>query len=181
MRSPFLIGERIYLRGLDARDLEGSYLDWINDRQTTRFLDTGRFPSTRGELEDYVRRASDGSKDLFLAIVEKSSDRFIGTIKLGPIDWIHRHGAIGILIGPADARGKGYGKEAVSLVVRHAFECLGLNKVSAGAYADHQRSVDLFVSLGFTEEGRLRKHLFRDGGYQDKVLLARLNDGRTYD
>jgi [ribosomal protein S5]-alanine N-acetyltransferase len=176
MRAPFLVGERVYLRALDLADIDGPYLGWMNDAETTRFLDSGRFPTTRAALEKSVLAAGRSTGNLFLAIVTCHSDCHVGNVKLGPIDWVHRVGSIGILLGDAASRGKGYSSEAVGLVVRHAFEQLGLNKVTAGAYADHAASIKLFAAHGFVVEGRQRCHLYREGQYYDKVLMGLLRD-----
>ena len=51
MRQPFLVGDRIYLRQLEAADVEGPYLAWVNDYEVTRFLETGRSRPSRHHQE----------------------------------------------------------------------------------------------------------------------------------
>ena len=176
MLQPFLIGTKLYLRALETLDLEGPYLAWLNDQETTRYLETGRFPTTRKALEEAIQASARQTDSLFLAVVDRETDRHIGTIKLGPINWVHRLAPIGILIGEATFRGRGYGREALELILAHAFEQLDLHKVAAGAYADHAGSVELFTGTGFSIEGRLRDHLYREGRYYDKVLLGLVRD-----
>jgi RimJ/RimL family protein N-acetyltransferase len=176
MRRPFLVGSRVYLRSLDTDDLDSAYLQWVNDSETVRFLAAGRFPTTRAGLERHLRSSGRQAGNLFLAIVRQDDDRHIGNIRLGPIDWVNRVGPIGILIGEPDCHGKGYGREAVSLVAQHAFEQLGLNKVTAGAHGDHAAYIRMFTAAGFAIEGSQRQHLYRDGQYRDNVLMALLRD-----
>lgn len=174
MLHPFLVGSKLYLRALTPADLEGPYLGWLNDQQTTRFLDTGRFATSRASLEHMIQAKQPES--LWLAMVARKTDRHIGNIKLGPIDWVHRHASLGILIGDRRYRGKGYAREALTLVVKHAFAQLGLHKITAGAYGDHAESLALFTRFGFVIEGRQRQQLFRDGAYHDKVLMGLLRE-----
>lgn len=176
MRQPFLIGTKLYLRVLEDADLEGPYLSWLNDQETTKFLDTGRFPTTRRSLEETIQTSAKQTDSLFLAIVDRETDRHIGNIKLGPINWVHRYGSIGILLGDPAYRGKGYGQEAVELVLDHAFTQLGLHKVTAGAYGTHAASLALFKGQGFSVEGCLRGHLYLNGSYHDKVLMGLLRE-----
>lgn len=172
---PFLSGKRISLRPLTSRDLRGAYLEWLNDPDTTRFLETGRVPVTAKALEQTFARVSADPRIALFAILDRSR-RHVGNIKLGPADPIHRHASLGILIGEPQARKQGYGLEAVELVVGYGFTQLNLRKITAGMYADHHASRRLFEKAGFKSEGRLRKHLFRDGTYHDKLLMGLLHE-----
>lgn len=172
MRHPFLIGGKLYLRPLEPSDLDGPYLGWLNDPATTRFLETGRFPTTRTALEDALRTSGNRMDQFMLAIVDRRTDKHVGNIKLGPINWVHRYGSLGILLGNPAYRGKGYGREAIELALQHAFTQLGLQKVTAGAYGDHAACLALFKGLGFSVEGCLRSHLYREGRYYDKIVMG---------
>jgi len=174
MQQPFLVGAKAYLRAVIPSDLDGPYLGWLNDQETARFLDTGRFPMTRKSLEEALQ--ANQMESVWLAIVDRKTDKHIGNIKLGPIQWVHRCGSLGILIGDRQYRGKGYAREAMELVLKHAFTQLGLNKVTAGAYGEHVACLGLFKRLGFSVEGRQRSHLYRDGAYHDKVLMGLLRE-----
>ncbi len=176
MHRPFLTGEQLYLRALESADLDGPYPAWLNDRETTKFLETGRFPTSRQALEESLQAAARKADSLWLAIIDRKTDKHIGNIKLGPIDWLHRRASLGILIGDPASRGRGFGREAIELVLGHAFLQLGLQKVTAGAYADHAASVELFKAIGFSIEGRQREHLFRDGRWHDKALMGLLRE-----
>lgn len=176
MKSAFLVGQKIYLRPFDASDLEGPYLDWLNDHEVTRFMETGQFPTTVEALQRYVQNAGQTPDRVLLAIVEKDTDTHIGTIKLGPIHWIHRRADLGIMIGDKQRWGRGYGREALDLVLAYGFGRLNLNKITLGVYADHIAAVKLYEGLGFKIEGTLRKQLFRDGEYCDKHVMGILRD-----
>jgi RimJ/RimL family protein N-acetyltransferase len=169
-----LTGERILLQPFIDQEGFEEYLRWINAAESTRFLETGRFPTDRKQLQLYVEDAQRHKDTLLLKITIKQTRHYIGNIKLGPIDWIHRRGSLGVLIGEPAARGQGYGREAVALLVQHAFAELGLHKITAGAYADHTASLQLFRSLGFQEEGRLRQQLYREGAFHDCIYMGLL-------
>jgi len=176
MSRPFLVGARLYLRGLNTADLDGPYLSWLNDQETMRFLESGRFPATRESLADAMQASSRKADSLWLAIVDRRTDKHVGNLKLGPINWIHRYASLGILIGDSAYRGQGYGQEAIELLLQHAFIQLGLNKVTAGAYDDHVACLELFKRLGFSIEGNLRSHLFREGAYHGKIVMGLLRE-----
>ena len=166
----------MYLRLLEAADLRGPYRSWLNDPETTRFLETGRFPMAPEALEKAFARLTSDATTAFFAIVSRVRHRHIGNLKLGPVHPIHRCASLGILIGERRFRRRGYGVEAVELAVRYGFQQLNLHKITAGMYADHQASVRLFQKVGFTNEGWLRKHLFCNGLYHDKLLMGILQE-----
>ena len=173
---PVISGHRLILRPLTPEDVVPGYLAWMNDPGVTRFLES-RFRSwSREDLEAYIQAERARDDSVLLAITLRDDGRHIGNIKLGPIDSNARRGAIGLLIGEGDCRGRGYGTQAIRLIVRHAFEDLGLHRVHAGCYATNVGSIAAFKKAGFREEGRQRQH-WRDGEtYVDGVLLGLLRE-----
>jgi len=169
---PFIIGEKLYLRGLERSDLEGDYFDWLDNREITKFLDSGVFPNTPEKMEEYYRNTALSPNNIMLAIIDKESDKHIGNIKLGPVNWITRIASLGIMIGNQEFWGKGYGTEAIKLVLDYAFLRLNLHKVTAGIAAIHQASIEAFKKAGFEIEGQLKSQFFLDGKYYDSVYLG---------
>ena len=176
MRSPFLVGERLYLRPLETADVDGAYVAWLNDYEVTRYLETGSYPSTPAMTARYVDAMTSSPDNVFLAIVEKGTEIHVGNVKLGPIHRIHQRADMGIMIGDRTRWDRGYGREAVALIVRYGFERLNLHKIGLGVYADHEHAIRLYEGLGFQVEGRLRQHLFRDGRYHDKLVMGVLRE-----
>ena len=176
MHHPFLIGNRIYLRNLEGADLEGPWLDWLNDYEITRFLETGSFPTTHEGIGRYYQDVVQNPNNVMLAIVDKASDGHIGNIKLGPINRFHRVADLAIMIGDKSCWGKGYGREAWELMVSYGFERLDLHKITLGVYADHHAAVKTYEKVGFKVEGTLGKHLFREGSYHDKYVMGLLRE-----
>lgn len=71
-------------------------------------------------------------------------------------------------------RGAGYATEAVSLVVRYAFDELGLHRITAEVFEGNDASTSLLDRLGFVHEGTLRENRFSDGSYEDTQLFGLL-------
>jgi len=172
MRNPFLVGKRIYLRPLDPEDVKRGYLDWINDRRTNRFLMAGIMPTNEGELSGYYEKITCSKNDIMFAIVMKKTDKYIGNIKLGGIDWINRHAHCGRLIGDSKSRGKGYGTEALKLVIGYAFNTLNLNRVYNSMIIDNMGAMKSCIKAGMKKEGRFSQYRFLDGRYRDVLQFA---------
>jgi ribosomal-protein-alanine N-acetyltransferase len=172
MEHPFLIGERLYLRGIERKDLTGEYFQWLNDYEVTRYLESGRFPNTVEAMEAYYRDKANSAHDAMFMIVLKEKDRPIGTIKLGSINWVHRTAEYGIMVGARDVWNQGYGTEAGRLLLDYAFRRLNLHKVFLGVTGDHEAAIRSYERLGFRQEGRLTEMVYVDGRYEDKVFMG---------
>ncbi len=173
--SFFLETERTGLRPLTPADATDEYLAWLNDHEVTRGLETGAFPSTKESLLDFIKKTSGSRENIIFAIVDKSTGKHIGNIKLGNIHWIHRHGELGILIGEKSAWGQGHGTDACKLLVQYAFEKLNLRKVWLAVFSNNPGAIRVYEKLGFEVEGRLREHVYTDGKFADKLLMSVFN------
>jgi len=176
LRHPFLVGDKIYLRPLEALDLEGPYLNWLNDYEVTRFMETGSTPTTPASLQRYVDDVGRAPGTVMLAIVDKATGDHVGNIKLGPVHPLHRRADLGVMIGDKRCWNRGYGREAVALVVEYGFQRLNLHKITLGVYADNTAAIKIYERLGFVIEGTQRRHLFRDGDYHDRHIMGILRD-----
>ena len=173
MRIPFLVGERIYLRPLDESDITEENIEWLNDTETTRFLEmTGAFPATYDTMKQWLEKYENSTTNLAFALVHKSTDRHIGNIALTDINWIHRTAVISLLIGVKEFWGKGYGTESQSLIIDYAFNRLGVRKMHSNPIVSNIPSVKIAEKLGFQLEGVMRKDIFLEGEYHDKLRMG---------
>ena len=170
MRNPFLIGERIYLRPLEMRDLD-LCLRWVNDPAITATL-TMRFPMSRGQEESWLLSHYKDRSDLPLAIVIKDGDKHIGNCGLHSIDYINRNAEFGIMIGEIKQWGKGYAPEAAGLITDYGFKQLGMHRIFLHVYSHNERAIEAYRKVGFKHEGTLRESYFRDGRYYDDLVMS---------
>jgi ribosomal-protein-alanine N-acetyltransferase len=173
-KPAFAEGALIVLRPLERSDLNESYLGWLNDPEVTRYTETGTFPSTAEDLDNYYRSVTGSRNDVIFAIVEKASGQHIGNVKLGPIHWVHRSAIFGILIGEKKSWGKGIGLEATRLAVEYGFYKLNLNRIDLGVFAEHDSAVRCYEKAGFKVEGCMRQDLFLAGEYKDRLWMGLL-------
>lgn len=170
MQNQFLIGERIYLRGLDKDDLDRC-LRWINDPAITSTL-TMRFPMSRTQEESWLLSHYKDRSDLPLAIVINERDQHIGNCGLHRIDYVNRNAEFGIMIGEVDQWGKGYAVEAARLIIDYGFKQLGMHRIFLHVYSHNLRAQRVYAKVGFINEGTLRESYFRDGRYYDTLIMG---------
>jgi len=174
MHHPFLIGKKVYLRGIEEEDLSGPYFQWLNDQESDMYTTHAIWPNSMTKMRAFFDRISDSRTDLVLAIIECTTDKHIGNVGLHDINWVHRYATAAILVGDTEARGKGYGTEAVRILAEHAFARLNLNRVQLGVRGDNIAAIRAYKAAGFTEEGVFRRAQYGAGKYHDVVRMARL-------
>lgn len=111
-------------------------------------------------------------------VITLKSGQPVGMLALVAVDTVQRHAESGrFLIGDeAAVRGLPAAAEAMKLLYELAFERLGLQRVHGHIAADNTLMIKWQKYLGMQEEGRLRRHAFIDGRFQDLVLLGLLDD-----
>lgn len=114
------------------------------------------------------------SSNVRCAICLEKNGQVIGTVYLLDIHWIYRRASLGIMIGDKQHQGKGYGKKAMELILNHAFRDLNLNRIEIKVVESNTSAIGFYEKLGFEEEGRLREAVYRDGTYQDQILMSLL-------
>jgi len=162
-----IVGEKCYLSPIDASDAE-KYVRWLNDREIAvglnnyaRVVDLG---SEKGLLERI-------SKEHNYAIVDIVADELIGNCGFSNLDHLNQTGEAGIFIGDKSYWGKGYGAEALSLLVDYGFKALNLHNIWLRVFAFNGRAIRSYEKIGFKVIGRRREAKLQDGEWHDDVFM----------
>lgn len=110
------------------------------------------------------------------AIIEEETNEFIGLVYLLDIDPINCRALYGIMIGEKKYQGKGYGTLATIQILEHAFYNLNLNKIFGFWLEENIRSINLAKKCGFSEEGLMRQHVFKEGKYKNMIVMSILKE-----
>ncbi|MFI5398801.1 MAG: GNAT family N-acetyltransferase [Candidatus Binatia bacterium] len=174
MKNPFLVGGKTYLRPLERGDAS-LIVQWLNDPEVTRTLAIYRPINLHAE-EEFIATIYESESEFVLGIAVQDSDRLIGVTGLHRMDFKNRHANFGIAIGDKDQWGKGYGTEVTSLMLRHAFEGLNMNRVWLHVYENNVRGIKTYEKTGFRKEGLLRQERYSEGRYWNTILMAILRE-----
>lgn len=108
-------------------------------------------------------------------------DVFIGQCALFNFDAVARTSEIGITIGDEKYLGRGFGREAIGLLVEYGFVHRNIHKVWLHVHARTERAKRAYSACGFIEEGRLRDHVWSNGGYDDLSVMGLMaNDWKNH-
>lgn len=165
-----LQGERLLLRAYRPDDLD-ALTAFQNDLET-EVLGGGDppRPTTRDWMGQLWERMSNDRSGA--AFVMEADGKVIGNVGLFNVDVESRRMEIGITIGDKEYWGRGYGTEAMKLVVDYAFRMRNVRKVFLSVLANNPRAFAAYQKVGFVEEGRQRAHAFNDGEYVDLIHMA---------
>lgn len=173
-RLPTLQGERLCLRWLEESDLDAVHAVF-SDPDTLRYWSHAPFverAQSAAYLESIRRYFAQG--DLWQWGVAHNGDgAVLGTVTLNQIDTTHKRAEIGFVIGRAHWQ-QGYATEALRLLLAHAFDSMGLQRIGADVDPRNIASLRTLARLGFVREGHARETWRVGGGVQDSVLLGLL-------
>lgn len=169
-----LTGPDLILAPLREADADLLF-EWINDRDLVLLSSPFR-PIGRPDHDEWFRRIRERSDTVIFGIRLSDGDRLIGSCQLNTIDERHRTCELQIRIGDAGARGMGYGSQAVSLLVKYAFQDLGLERVQVHVFETNQRAIRVYERVGFKREGVLRQAALIDSERVDVVVMGILSE-----
>ncbi|MEW9534038.1 GNAT family N-acetyltransferase [Microbispora sp. NPDC049125] len=170
--KPTLTGDRVVLRPVAPEHVDGLW-DLVRDPETRRLTGSqgeGDF-TYEAAAAWYATRAGHDDR-LDLAICDAASGAYVGEVVLNELDAGNLACNLRIaLVGPR-AYGKGYGTEALRLVLAHAFETVGLHRVGLEVYAFNTRALHVYEKIGFVREGIRRDALLWDGHWHDAIAMS---------
>lgn len=172
-----IYGKRVRLRSAERSDLE-KFVRWINDPEVTEGL-TLFLPMSSVDEEKWFENAMQRpqeEKPLVIDMKDGANWRLIGNSSFFDFDWIARAAEVGIMIGDKTVWNQGYGTEVMSLLLRHGFESLNLNRVYLRVYAGNKRAIRVYEKAGFVHEGRMRQAVFKRGSYSDVLYMSVLRE-----
>ena len=168
------VGNTVRLRELREEDLP-LLVEWLNSADVASTQSTGPIhpkPTTDASAI-FTNFSTNRGADIGLSIVRLSDDELVGHLMLYGVDPKDRCGTVSVMIGPPHQR-SGCGKDALTLLVGYAFAELGLHRLELSVNSFNAAGLKLYGSLGFVEEGRRRKAIYRAGAWHDHVIMGLL-------
>jgi len=150
------------------------YFNWLRDVDIVKSIYRIDYliPLQFSEVEAYVHSLFKSKNDALFAIYYSPENKFIGTLKVGHINWRSGLADIGIMIGDKSYHGKGLSKEVIYLACKYCFEVLSLRKITAGTPEFNIPMIKCFEKIGFKEEGNLKRQLLIGGKYENHILFG---------
>lgn len=169
----FLTGSNVTLRKIKKEDYEN--YSSIEDEMESRLLmnDGIPFPPTDADHEKFLGEISSEKDNYMFGIELNDEKQFIGTIAVYLVNWNNSTCHVGVSIGP-DYQGKGYGTDAMKVLLNFIFNYMNVNKVKLQVFGYNKRAICSYEKCGFLLEGTLKEELFRFGNYHDIYVMGLL-------
>ncbi|MBF8437895.1 GNAT family N-acetyltransferase [Halanaerobiaceae bacterium Z-7014] len=176
-----LVGERLYLSPINLEDID-KYTEWINDLEIAINLGNAAAVFNQEKEKEMLEKLIEEGHHF--AIVSEKSDELLGNCGIFDLDKIHKTGEIGIFIGNRNFWNKGYGSEAINLLLDYGFNILNLHNISLSVYSFNKRAISCYEKLGFKVIGNRREAREIAGQKYDEIymdILASEFEGRIFD
>lgn len=170
-----LKSEHIYLRALEPEDLD--FLYSVENDTSVWELSHTQAPYSRIVLQQYLKNAQQDiyeAKQLRLVISDYEG-RALGLIDLFDFDFKNKRAGIGILIKNLEDRGRGYGAEALRILINYCFNTLQLHQVYCNISETNEMSLRLFKKAGFEIIGLKKDWNSASKGFSNEYMLQRIN------
>ncbi|WP_248723434.1 GNAT family N-acetyltransferase [Seonamhaeicola sp. ML3] len=170
-----LKGEHIYLRALEPEDLE--FVHAVENDESVWGLSNTISPFSKYLIKEYIENAH---KDIYevkqLRLVISSYDsKPLGMIDIFDFDFKNRRAGIGVLVKDEENRGKGYGSEALRLLIDYCFNHLSLHQLYCNISEDNHVSISMFKKQGFEEVGVKKDWNLVNNTYKNELLFQLIN------
>jgi RimJ/RimL family protein N-acetyltransferase len=174
-----IIGERVRFRGVERNDIP-RFVEWLNDPEVQEGI-LIHHPMSQAEEEGWFDRMLTRPVDERVMGIEAREEtpeghdetwKLIGTCAFDKIDWRVHAAEFGIMIGDKSYWNRGYGTEAVRLLVKHGFTKLNLNRIFLHVFETNPRAIRAYEKAGFNLEVRQRQAEYRHGRYIDVLLMG---------
>lgn len=170
-----LRGRLVRLAAPDTLEMSKAISTWSRDSEMMRLFGSGpiRAHSAHAAKEFYERELDKNSENSYWFSIRSLEDgRLLGEADLGIGIFQARDAFVGIGIYDRDDWGKGYGTDAMKLVLRFAFSELNLRRVSLNVFEYNPRAIRSYEKVGFRHEGRIRGALLKDGKGWDMLFMG---------
>jgi RimJ/RimL family protein N-acetyltransferase len=167
-----LKGRVVRLTAIEDEDIS-TIASWYSDPDFLRYFDKlPAYPKGKQDLLQWIRKARSSSNSFPFAVRSLESEAMIGYIELDNVQWWNGAATLGIGIGGEGNRGKGFGKEALSLILEFAFEELNLHRIQLNVFSYNEKAISLYEKAGFKREGVYREFINRGGQRWDMYLYG---------
>lgn len=150
------------------------YTKWLNDPSTSDGLGNTSSVMTVTNEKEWLEKKT--ATDYQFAIIKAEDDTLLGNCGINEIDKTNRTCIVGLFIGEEENRSKGYGAEALTLLLNYCFNTLDLENVMLSVFSFNDRAIVAYKKVGFKEIGHRRSARFSNGKRYDEVFMDILKE-----
>ncbi|MBE0447473.1 MAG: GNAT family N-acetyltransferase [Actinobacteria bacterium] len=165
--------DNFVLRRPEPADIKALY-HYKNDPEIAEMLGGFSTGYSIDDIRDWIEFHRQSKDEVLWVIAEVENNRCIGHVGLYKIDHRIRSAEFAIMIGDRSFLNRGLGRSCTKFALDYAFQMLNLNRIYLTVLSTNNPASNLYRSLGFQEEGRLRQAQYKNGQYIDVLVMGLL-------
>lgn len=146
---------------------------WRMDPEVSKYMYTNPKITHEQQKNWYEKIKKDSTRRYWIIIAD---DEFVGVVNLYNIDLNNKRCSWAYYLGETSVRGKGVGKQIELNMLSYVFDDLGLNKLRCEVLAFNELVVKIHQKYGSKIEGRLQKHIYKNGEFYDVIVMGILKE-----
>ncbi len=175
----FKNNESVYLRAFELDDYK-LINKWRNDPEMTELLGNHKiFVSSVREKAWVEEKIHNDRVEMYFAVCDKETNEMVGYSSIRRINWRNKSAYWGGMTIGKEHWKKGYALAANALIIKFAFDELGLNRFYTDYLDSHEVTDKIFSKMGWTKEGVTRQEVFKNNQFHNVVTVSLLK--REYD
>lgn len=174
-----LLGKSVRLAAVDPEEMAKAASHSVRDSELDRLMDSSAasLHSPKAFKEEIEKELEDPDSSTFYFSIRSCADNaLLGDIALDVDEWNTGNGFVGLAVYDRANWGKGFGSEAMHLLLEFAFNEVNLRRVSLTVFDYNPRAIRSYEKAGFRHEGRLRGRLMREGKRWDMLVMGILRE-----
>ncbi len=172
-------GKLVRLSAFDPEEVGKAGSRWSLNSEYRRLFDVEamHLRSTKFTTQLIEKEIEDASPTMhFFSMRTLTDDKLIGEVYLEVFNWMGRDAFVGLGIGERDYWSKGYGTDAMNILLRFAFTEINLRRVTLTVFEYNPRAIRSYEKAGFRHEGHLRNYLNREGRRWNELYMGILRE-----
>lgn len=172
-----IVGKKTVLSAIEKEHLP-QLLEWRNNPDFRQYYREYRELNLENQTEWWLKNNNDKTWAYFVIKPIENNiicDKIIGIAGLTYIDFINRNAEFAITIGDCDYKNLGYGTDALYTLIKYGFDNLNLHKIYSEVYSNNP-CLNLYIKMGFKQEGILRDTYYHGGRYYDSYMLGMMKN-----
>lgn len=166
-------GKLVRLSAEDPETVAKPFCKWARDTEFSRYLDSSPpYTFSEKKWKEWMEKDLERSDNYFFSIRSLDGDILLGFVSLFESHWQHGETMVAIALGDRETWGRGYGTDAMNLMLRYAFSEMNLRRVSLIVFEYNQRGIRSYKKNGFVMEGRVRGAMLREGKRWDYIWMG---------
>lgn len=166
--------QRVHLTKINKDDMKTIYSWFLNSEFLKNYDYVPPMPMSSEEVDKIFNDYEKNEESDVFAIRPINDNQIIGIAGFDDIVKENKVATLFIGIGDKNIRGKGYGKEALNLLLEYGFNKLDFHRIQLNVLEFNAAGIALYEKAGFIKEGVHREFVLRDGKRFDLYLYGLL-------